>query len=173
MSHLYSLTTFVLSNMIIFEYHYISIINSHQSNCAGSLPVPLHHGVSWNLCWKKTQHKPCFNLAPTLWKICNKIVILSFPHWAILTSYTSGIWGNLRSTTLIKIRMENKKQIRHSSPIFSHVKTPLHENKLTQMRASTKSNHKPCGSFTHCRGRGWGGGEGRTAAFNQPISIFE
>lgn len=111
MSHLYSLTTFVLSNMIIFEYHYISIINSHQSNCAGSLPVPLHHGICWNLCWKKTQHKPCFNLAPFLWKICNKIIIMNFPNWVLLTSYNRSSGETTEIWHLQKKRMKIKSKL--------------------------------------------------------------
>lgn len=147
MSHLYSLTTFVLSNMIIFEYHYISIINSHQSNCAGSLPVPLHHGICWNLCCKKTQFKPCFNLAPFLWKICNKITVMNFPNLVTLTSYNAVCGKPLKYDTYKK--PENKTQIRYGSPISSYVKTLLHKNKLTQMQTTTKNNPQPCESFTH------------------------
>lgn len=134
--------------MIIFEYHYISIINSHQSNCAGSLPVPLHHGICWNLCWKETQHKPCFTQAPFLWKISNKIIIMNFPNRVILTSYNA---GTPLTYDTYKKQSGNKKQIRYGSPVSPDVKTVQHENKLTRRQTTAESGHKPRGSFTHCR----------------------
>lgn len=163
MSHLYSLTTFVLSNMIIFEYHYISIINSHQSNCAGSLLVPLHRGICWNLCWKKTQLKPCFNLAPFLWKICNKITVVNFPNRVTLTSYNAVCGKPLKYNTYKKQKIKRKLgMVPQYLLMWKHCCTRTNSSRCRPQQKATPSHVR----VSHIVG-------GRTNAFIQPISIFE